>query len=176
MGVFREFARETEALKSELQCCVQYRVIFRRDVSRVYTESPNTSITNRFSKSKEKMQDCEIILRKYNINAQWILDVDLLWIYHQLLINHVFHFDGAVKERRNSIADYVFLALTHRFSPILQSCISDTRAIVWLRNSQWSRPDGYGWKMCQTRADSRLAPSQWELQSNAVSDWIGANL
>ena len=29
-----------------------------------------------------------------------------------------------------------------------------------------------------TRADSRLAPSQWEtsLQSNAVSHWLGANL
>ena len=32
--------------------------------------------------------------------------------------------------------------------------------------------------MCQYRADSRLAPSQWEtsLQSNAVSHWLGANL
>ena len=31
---------------------------------------------------------------------------------------------------------------------------------------------------CHTRADSRLAPSQWEtsLQSNAVSHWLGANL
>ena len=30
----------------------------------------------------------------------------------------------------------------------------------------------------QTRADSRLAPSQWEtsLQSNVVSHWLGANL
>ena len=31
---------------------------------------------------------------------------------------------------------------------------------------------------CPVRADSRLAPSQWEtsLQSNAVSHWLGANL
>ena len=31
---------------------------------------------------------------------------------------------------------------------------------------------------CTCRADSRLAPSQWEtaLQSNAVSHWLGANL
>ena len=32
--------------------------------------------------------------------------------------------------------------------------------------------------VCGIRADSRLAPSQWEtsLQSNAVSHWLGANL
>ena len=32
--------------------------------------------------------------------------------------------------------------------------------------------------LCQSRADSRLAPGQWEtsLQSNAVSHWLGANL
>ena len=36
-----------------------------------------------------------------------------------------------------------------------------------------------GWLLCIiTRADSRLAPSQWEtlLQSNALSHWLGANL
>ena len=35
-----------------------------------------------------------------------------------------------------------------------------------------------GWAQTQNRADSRLAPSQWEtsLQSNAVSHWLGANL
>ena len=33
-------------------------------------------------------------------------------------------------------------------------------------------------RWCHNRADSRLAPSQWEtsLQSNAVSHWLGANL
>ena len=32
--------------------------------------------------------------------------------------------------------------------------------------------------MMELRADSRLAPSQWEtpLQSNVVSHWLGANL
>ena len=31
---------------------------------------------------------------------------------------------------------------------------------------------------CRLKADSRLAPSQWDpaLQSNAVSHWLGANL
>ena len=34
------------------------------------------------------------------------------------------------------------------------------------------------WNYIRFRADSRLAPSQWEplLQSNAVSHWLGANL
>ena len=35
-----------------------------------------------------------------------------------------------------------------------------------------------GWSRIIYKADSRLAPSQWEtsLQSNAVSHWLGANL
>ena len=35
-----------------------------------------------------------------------------------------------------------------------------------------------GFTLPTNRADSRLAPSQWErsLQSNAVSDWLGTNL
>ena len=38
--------------------------------------------------------------------------------------------------------------------------------------------DTNGNTLCCFRADSRLAPSQWEmsLQSNAVSHWLGANL
>ena len=38
---------------------------------------------------------------------------------------------------------------------------------------------GWYWQACwHTRADSRLAPSQWEtpLLSNVVSHWLGANL
>ena len=42
------------------------------------------------------------------------------------------------------------------------------------------RTPGSAWEYKETRhrADSRLAPSQWEtsLQSNAVSHWLGANL
>ena len=36
----------------------------------------------------------------------------------------------------------------------------------------------YDWRRGKFRADSRLAPSQWEtsLRSNAVSHWLGANL
>ena len=45
MGVFREFGRVTEALKSELRCFVRYRVIYHRDISRAYS----SAYTNTYS-------------------------------------------------------------------------------------------------------------------------------
>ena len=40
------------------------------------------------------------------------------------------------------------------------------------------KPCGYGHSLCINRADSRFAPSQWELVllCNDVSHWLGANL
>ena len=60
---------------------------------------------------------------------------------------------------------YVFLALTHRcdtlFTTRVAESVSDQISRQWLY-----------------RADSRLAPSQWEaaLLSNDVSHWLGASL
>ena len=50
------------------------------------------------------------------------------------------------------------------------------RTITRLEAITWSSGDWVDW--WYIRADSRLAPSQWEmsLQSNAISHWLGANL
>ena len=58
----------------------------------------------------------------------------------------------------------------------LESCKARKNTRITQGGTQcWRNP---GWADLEDRADSRLAPSQWEtaLQSNAVSYWLGANL
>ena len=67
-------------------------------------------------------------------------------------------------------------------SPIKETLFSNTRGVH--RGGVWNSIVDESWDYSSVfnkvwnRADSRLAPSQWEtsLQSNAVSHWLGANL
>ena len=63
--------------------------------------------------------------------------------------------------------------------------LSDSKSYSEMSSSTWFKPCwtlnslGLTWiSVLYHRADSRLAPSQWEtsLQSNAVSHWLGANI
>ena len=65
-----------------------------------------------------------------------------------------------VTRKMFSFHDVIMLGLVSLCAGVVYVCCTGCRDVCWLR------------------ADSRLAPSQWEtlLQSNAVSHWLGTNL
>ena len=89
------------------------------------------------------------------------LNVKYIW-YHSVSITPIY--------ANSQICFYSLLKFN--WNVIFQIVVSDCLNICTEDNS--SAPV----ELCSIRADSRLAPSQWEtsLQSNAISHWLGANL
>ena len=115
------------------------------------------------------------ILRFNSADSGYLCYLDSIWSDH---------FEGENKKKRkirvnpthfvdknvpNDIAEHTALSLSEN-----ESAGNNVLCLAWYR--QWFGT-GYATNHWY-RADSRLAPSQWEtsLQSNAVSHWLGANL
>ena len=103
--------------------------------------------------------------------------------YHTIYISQHSHLTHHVQDRPGQPLDGLFDVLFLPYSKILSD-----NSIIWLPQCQSSIPESikslpkYN-KTQQSmnhihRADSRLAPSQWEmsLQSNVVSHWLDTNL
>ena len=102
------------------------------------------------------------------------------------IFNKKMHFDGIVQNCSNSIANALEI-LQSCTKPLIRRCDENVSHFIqtsmcWLLScASFAPPHHHVVQLVGNRnfrADSRLAPSQWEtsLQSNAVSHWLGANL